>query len=297
MNMLGKPQRTIASIFRRVWRNAVIGGLLATALNGAGVAIAQQAPAASQEVIRLKTRGNVEQAYLLLHDKQPVKAVALLITGGYGLLKLSEGPDGIAWSKEGTSFLVINKDLFRDAETAAAVIDVPTDQWGFGYTPKFRKSDEHAADMRTVVQDLRKRYPEAKVFLIGTSQGATSAAYAGKALGKEVDGVALTASVFEWAPPSWRYLHDSNLSNFDFGQIPSPVLIVHHVDDRCVATPYSSAARLADRFPLITVKGGTPVQDNGCGPMGPHGFLGREQAVVNEIKNWMHGRPYLNTIQ
>jgi hypothetical protein len=269
---------------------------MATALTGVGVAIAQQAPATGGEIVRLKTRGDVEQAYLLLHEKQPVKAVALLITGGYGLLKLRAGPDGIAWSKEGTSFLVINKDLFRDAETAVAVIDVPTDQWGFGYTPKFRKSDEHAADMRTVVQDLRRRYPEAKVFLIGTSQGATSAAYAGKALGKEVDGVALTASVFEWAPPSWRYLHDSNLSNFDFAQIPSPVLIVHHVDDRCVATPYSSAAKLADKYPLISVRGGSPVQDNGCGPMGPHGFLGREQAVVTEIKNWMHGRPYLKEI-
>jgi hypothetical protein len=55
-------------------------------------------------------------------------------------------------------------------------------------------------------------------------------------------------------------------------------------------------AKLADRFPLITVKGGTPVQDNGCGPMGPHGFLGREQAVATEIKNWMHGRPYLKEI-
>jgi len=107
---------------------------------------------------------------------------------------------------------------------------VPTDRWRFGYTPKFRKSDEHAADIRAVVQDLRKPCPGAKVFLIGTSQGATS------------------------------------------------------------------AAELADRFQLITVKGGTPVQDNGCGPMGPHGFLGREQAVAAEIKNWMHGRPYLNTI-
>lgn len=295
--MHSRLRRTIAQRLHRGWRNALLGGLLVTALNGAGVAIAQQAPTTSQEIIRLKTRGDVEQAYLLLHDKQPVKAVALLLTGGYGLLRFNEGPDGITWSKEGTSFLVINKDLFRDAETAAAVIDVPTDQWGFGYTPKFRKSDEHAADMRAVVQDLRKRYPGAKIFLVGTSQGATSAAYAGKALGKDVDGVALTASVFEWAPPSWRFLHDSNLSDFDFTKIPSPVLIVHHVDDRCIATPFSSAAKLADRFPLITVKGGTPVQDNGCGPMGPHGFLGREQAVAAEIKNWMHGRPYLNTIQ
>jgi hypothetical protein len=280
----------------RRWRAALVSCLLTIALTGVRAADAPPAPTAKQEIVRLKTRGDIEQAYLLLQETQQVKAVALLITGGYGLLKLSEGPAGIAWSKEGTSFVVINKDMFRDGETAVAIVDVPTDQWGFGYTPRFRKSGEHVVDMRAVVQDLRRRFADAKVFLIGTSQGATSAAYVGKALGKEVDGVALTASVFEWAPASWTYLHDSNLSNFDFTQIPSPVLIVHHADDRCVATPYSSAAKLADKFPLITVKGGTPVKDNGCGPMGPHGFLGREQAVVTEIKNWMHGRPYLKEI-
>jgi hypothetical protein len=293
--MRGNRHRTLAKI-SRLCRSAVLGGLMAAALTGAGIAVAQQTPPASGEIVRLKTRGDVEQAYLLLHEKQPVKAVALLITGGYGLLKLSAGPDGIAWSKEGTSFLVINKDLFRDAETAVAIVDVPRDQWGFGYTPKFRKSDEHVADMRAVVGDLKQRFPGAGVFLVGTSQGATSAAYVGRALGREVAGVVLTASVFDWAPASWRYLHDSNLSDFDFGRIASPLLIVHHADDRCVATTYASAAKLADKFPLISVRGGSPVQDNGCGPMGPHGFLGREQAVVTEIKNWMHGRPYLKEI-
>ncbi len=296
MSVRAKPHSLPAMNWHRRWPIAVLAFLLLIAPTGARAADAPRSPTASAEIVRLKTRGDIEQAYLLLHEKQPVKAVALLITGGYGLLKLNEGPAGISWSKEGSSFVVINKDLFRDDETAVAVVDVPTDQWGFGYVPKFRKSDEHAADMRAVVRDLKQRFAGARVFLIGTSQGATSAAHVGKALGKEVDGVALTASVFEWAPASWRYLHDSNLSGFDFAQISSPVLIVHHVDDRCVATPYSSATKLADKFPLITVSGGTPVQDNGCGPMGPHGFLGREQAVVKEIKNWMHGRPYLKEI-
>jgi predicted alpha/beta hydrolase family esterase len=128
--------------------------------------------------------------------------------------------------------------------------------------------------------------------LIGNSQGSTSVAYAGKTLGKKVDGVILTASVFDWAPPAWRLLYDSNLSDFDFSKIASPLLIVHHADDRCVATTYSSAAKLAGKHPFITVRGGEAVQDNGCGPLGPHGFLGREEPVVTEIKNWIHGRPY-----
>ena len=60
---------------------------------------------------------------------------------------------------------------------------------------------------------------------------------------------------------------------------------------------YSAAEKLADRYPLIVVRGGEPVGDNGCGPMGPHGFLGREEAVATEIRNWMHGRPYRKQIE
>lgn len=278
------------------WRRVFACCCAALALLGA--LPAQGQPAATQAgIVRLKTRGEVEQAYLLLQRRTPAKVVAVLFTGGFGLLKLRAVDGEIAWDRKGNSFLVINKDRFVDDATAVAVVDAPGDQQEFGYTPKIRKSAEHAADVRVVVDDLKARFPAARIFLIGTSQGSTSAAYAGAALGKEIAGVILTASVFAAAPASWRMLHDPNLSDFDFARIQAPLLIVHHVDDRCVATPYSAAAKLADRYPLMVVRGGEPVRDNGCGPMGPHGFLGREAAVAAEIRNWMHGRPYEKTIE
>lgn len=251
----------------------------------------------SQELVHLKTRGDVEQTYWLLHQAAPVRVVAVLFTGGFGLLKLRSTDSRVVWDQTGISYLILNKDLFIDSETAVAIVDTPSDQWNIGYTPKFRKSGAHATDVGNIVKDLRTRFPQAKIFLVGTSQGTTSAAYTGKALGKEIDGVVLTASVFEWAPSSWRYLSDSNLSDFDFSKISAPLLIVHHVDDKCVATPYSAAEKLAGRYPFISVRGGDPVQDNGCGPRGPHGFLGREAQVAEEIRNWMHGRPYKTEIQ
>ncbi len=278
------------------WRHLFAACCFALALTGA-LPVHGQSSATQAEIVGLKTRGEIEQAYLLLRRGTPVKVVAVLFTGGFGLLKLRAVDGEIAWDKTGNSFLVINKDRFVDDETAVAVVDAPSDQREFGYTPKVRKSAEHATDVRGVVDDLKNRFPGARVFLIGTSQGSTSAAYAGKALGKDIAGVILTASVFAAAPASWRLLHDPNLSDFDFAQIQAPLLIVHHVDDRCVATPYSAAERLADRYPLIVVRGGEPVRDNGCGPMGPHGFLGREEAVATEIRNWMHGRPYRKDIE
>lgn len=257
---------------------------------------AQPARADHAEIVRLGTRPNVEQAYLLLRQAPPPRAVAVLITGGYGLLKLEGAGNDIRWSQQGTSYVVINRLQFLDDATAVAIVDVPTDQRNFGATPKFRKSAEHATDLRAVVADLKARLPGARIYLVGTSQGSTSAAFVGKALGKEIDGVALTASVFVWAPASWGYLSDSNLSDFDFAQIQVPLLIVHHRDDPCPITPYAPAAELAAKYPLITVSGGLPVQDKGCGPRGPHGFLGREREVAVEILNWMHGRPFRREI-
>lgn len=247
--------------------------------------------AATSEVVQLKSRGEVNQSYWLMRQDAPVKAVAVLFSGGFGLLKLRQTEAGITWDQSVSEFLVNSRERFLDAETAVAIIDAPSDEWSIGYVPKFRKSDKHVADMRSVVEDLRARIPGAKIFLVGNSQGTTSAAYVGAALGKSVDGVILVASVFEWAPAAWRYLSDSNLSDFDFSRMQAPMLIVHHADDKCSLTPFSSAQKLAGKYPLLVAKGGEPVRDNGCGPLGPHGFLGREDAVVIEIKNWMHGRP------
>ena len=277
----------LRSVIAALFVTLTLGALLGTQ------AFAQK----TEEIVRLKTRNNVEQPYWLIRQNAPVKVVAVLFTGGFGLLKLRATDAGVAWSETGTSYLVLNKDLFIDNETAVAIVDVPSDESSIGYTPKLRKSDAHMQDVGFIVKDLRARFPQAKLFLVGTSQGATSAAYAGKALGKEIDGVVLTASVFDWAPAAWRFLSDSNLSDFDLSKIAAPLLIVHHVDDKCVATTYAGAIKVAGKFPFIAVHGGTPVQDNGCGPKGPHGFLGREEAVATEIKNWMHARPYKTEIR
>ena len=258
-------------------------------------------PAASHavdsEIVKLKPRGEVVQPYLLMREPGTPKAVVLLVSGGFGLLKFRPSESGMQWEEKSADFLVKNKDRFLDQETAVAIMDAPSDQMSNGYTPKFRKGAEHMKDLGAVVSDIKSRLPSSKLVLIGNSQGSTSAAYAAKELGGEVGGVVLVASVFDPAPPAWRLLHDPNLKDFDFSQISSPLLIVHHADDRCVATTYSSAAKLAGKYPFITVKGGEAVQDNGCGPLGPHGFLGREVAVVTEIKNWIHGRPKKAEIQ
>ena len=87
------------------------------------------------------------------------------------------------------------------------------------------------------------------------------------------------------------------MSNFDFTTIKIPVLIAHHVSDQCESTPYSDAARLSDKYPLITVYGGAPPQSGPCDAFSAHGYLGKEAETVEQIVNWMLKKPFLHEVK
>jgi hypothetical protein len=140
-----------------------------------------------------------------------------------------------------------------------------------------------------VLAELKKRFPRLPVYVVGTSKGTVTAAFVGRALGDEAAGVVLTASLF--TPP-----RGASLAGFDYASIKAPVLFVHHREDSCDSTPYSEAARLAGRYPLISVKGGKPPESGPCEPFGPHGFWGKEPETVDAIAGWMLKKPYRREI-
>lgn len=241
----------------------------------------------SAEIVKLATRPEVTQQYLVIKEGAP-KAVALLFTGGDAPLKFTGTFPNITWSPYGSSYVVRARMHFRDPDDAAVVlIDSASDMQERAQDQHFRQSAAHLSDVKQVVADIKTKFPGAKIYLIGTSMGTVSAAHNGKALGKEIDGVVLTSSIFEG---------NHTLGYFDFSDYPVPLLFVHHIDDPCKWTPYWLVKKLSDKYPVIEVRGGEPVRDNGCGPMGPHGFLGLEKEVALEIKNWIHGRPYKKQI-
>jgi hypothetical protein len=76
-----------------------------------------------------------------------------------------------------------------------------------------------------------------------------------------------------------------------------PLLLVHHVGDQCFTTPYSDAARLSEKYPLITVFGGSAPQSGPCEAHSQHGFLGKEAETVEQIVNWMLKRPFKEKVE
>jgi pimeloyl-ACP methyl ester carboxylesterase len=249
----------------------------------------------AQEMVTLSTRPGATQSYFLTSKPKNLQAVAVLFPGSGGLINL-RSEDGKPRFSAG-NFLVRSRAEFVKRGVVAAILDVPSDQQGgWGMTDEFRLGELHFADISAVVADLAKRFPGAPVFLIGTSRGSVSAAALGARFDQRVGGVILTSSMFR---PAGRKSNEPGpgLDGFDFAAIKLPALLVHHVSDQCAASPYSDAARLSEKFPLITVFGGSSPQSGPCDAFSQHGYLGKEPETVAEIVNWMLKKPFREEVK
>jgi len=223
------------------------------------------------------------------------QAITLLFPGSGGFIQLRKEEEQINFDND--NFLVRSRHEFLTRGVIAAILDAPTDQQGgSGMSDEFRRGGEHFTDVRAVVADLNKRYPALGVFLIGTSRGSVSAAAVGARFGAPIAGVVLTASMFRQAGRNAKE-PGIGLSRFDFSTIKAPLLFVHHVGDQCSVTPYGDAARLAEKYPLITVFGGSPPQSGPCDPFSAHGFFGKESETIEQIVNWMLKKPFQHEVK
>ena len=243
----------------------------------------QLGTAGAEDIITLSTRPGITQSYLLTSPESgKPQAVAVLFPGGAGKVDLERET---ARTRPGGNFLVRSRQFFAQEGVAAAVVDAPSDQ-AAGMQDAFRLGEAHTEDLGKVVADLKKRFPGLPIVLVGTSRGTISAAAVGRRLGKEVSGVVLTSTVFQ------ANRRQPGLSGFDFATIPVPLLFVHHTEDACNVTPYSSAKGLAGRFPLISVSGGIPPQSDPCEAMSAHGYIGKEAETVKAISQWVLKQAY-----
>jgi dienelactone hydrolase len=228
----------------------------------------------------------VTQRILLLQpaaQAQAAKAAVILFAGGDGGIQIEA--DGTI--KRSGNFLVRSRELFAAQGLAVAVIDAPSDRQGPPYLDNFRTTAEHVADIKATIAWLRQAL-KIPVWLIGTSRGTQSAAYAATQLPKAdggPDGIVLTSTVL--ADRRSRPVPAMALD-----RISVPVLVAHHRLDSCRACQFSDLPHLTDKLKHLK-QTSTLIFDGGnsdgdpCGPRAYHGYNGIESDVVTKIAAWI----------
>lgn len=261
-----------------------------TVLLAAVMTAAMPAAASAQEIVSVPTRPGVTVRVLLVAAAGEPSAALLMFPGGLGANHFGER-DGRIFL--GGNFLVRTARLFAARGLLVAVIDTPSDL-PQGMDDAFRIVKTHVEDVTKVLQALESRAP-VPIYLAGTSRGTLSAAFLAASLGDpRVKGLVLTTSLGDSGRGRNRIVtvYDAPLK-----RITVPVLVVHHQEDGCWASPFVAARGLpaalsaSAKVDFVEVSGGDPPRSHPCEPFSAHGFLGREREVVGVIADWIAGKP------
>ena len=189
------------------------------------------------------------------------------------------------------SFLVRSREKFAAQKFIVAVVDAPSDRPD-GMDSTFRMGNAHAGDIGAVAGYL-KQLAEVPVWVVGTSTGTWSAAWAAIAA-DNVDGLVLTSTITR-TRPHWKLAqtHSDGVASLPLEEITLPTLIVSHVNDSCDITPAADADKLRKRLTnakpvdVVLLSGGDPPKPASCEALSQHGFLGVEDEAVNAIAKFI----------
>jgi hypothetical protein len=133
------------------------------------------------------------------------------------------------------------------------------------------------------IELLKEKYGINNFFIMGHSYGAISSKWLARNLGTEIQGSIHSAAQTVASPRMRAYGYSAE--SFDMSSLKAPALNIHHGDDQCIYTPYSTVLAYSKNN-LITVKGGIPNGDV-CGGGHNHSFEGREEVSSKAIIQWI----------
>lgn len=231
------------------------------------------------EVDRGRTEGifskaPVFQRAILFKPNAPTDIALLFFRGYPGVEKI----DGVKGHPMGAP-LRNQVNAFLNSGIALVLVDCPTDQWA-SCDDKYRASQEHADDVRSVMARLKEEHGITQFYLMGHSMGSVSSRWLAKNLGNEIAGSIHSASMNLPSPDGYA----SSVRGFCYDSITTPVLHVHHGDDGCKYTPYATVKDYAGAH-LVTVRGGNPEGDP-C-RIHLHSYDGRQTDVAKSIIKWI----------
>lgn len=279
---------------KRFWLAALLWAMTMPAL--------AQAPALTEvfiavDVGRTRDEGGkavpVTQRAILTLPVRPTDTVLLFFRGNPGYMLANSVED----KRRNLGWIGRNGDGIRtlmQAGIALAQMDCPTDQWGESPRPPataclgdYRKSRQHADDVRKVLAHLKERHGLARAYILGHSIGTVSSRGLAINLAKgEVAGIVHSATINVTNPKGHLYRVLGDLSSeFPRKAADIPMLHVHNEKDACPVTPYGFVRDYA-KDNLVTVKGGEAEGDP-CGAGHLHSHQGREAAAMRAIVAWI----------
>jgi hypothetical protein len=204
------------------------------------------------------TGGDVVPYVLTRSGLRNAETIVILMPGGHGQLD-PQVVDGQLVSDLAGNFLIRSRALFADNRTVAVSTNATSD----------------ADRMGAIVADASRRFPQASVFIIGTSRSTLATMDLAVSMDGQVAGFVHSSSM-------------QGIADFDTRPLKSRQLIVHHANDQCRATPYDAALANHDRYgtPMITMTGGVS-RGNPCQAKAFHGYDGIEAETVGRIKDWI----------
>jgi hypothetical protein len=229
-----------------------------TILALAFAAYAQIAGAAEELVTTARSASGDAVPYVLNSAGPPPKYVIILFPGGTGIMNPRMQGGRLVYDYSG-NFLLRSRPHFVDADFATIATNASD-------------SEER---IQAILDDLHRRFPQAKVYLAGTSNGTHATMKLAGYLQDRIAGVIHTSS-------------RAQIYSFDAKQYRNRQLVVHHVNDWCRVTPYSAALRSHEKFgnDFIAMEGGISV-GNECEAFAHHGYNGIERETAEAIKAWI----------
>lgn len=173
------------------------------------------------------------------------------------------------------SFVVRERLRLLDQDIATLVIDCRSD-FSTSCDDGYQMTEERFKDIRPLMDLVKNNFPSIKkVWVLSTSRGYFTSAAISKYSSDYFSGLIHTAGVVDMV----LKFPDA------ITKTATPQFFVHHADDPCKITQYSTAKNVAEKLeaPMITVYGGSGYYGGACNAHTQHGFKGMEEKVMSNI--------------
>jgi len=211
-----------------------------------------------QLITTAKTKDGDVVPYVLNTVSAAPRYVIILFPGSTGVMD-PHMEDGHVVYREKNNFLIRARPLIVDDEFATVATN----------------SSSSEQRIQALIDDIKSRFPGAKIYLMGTSRGTYDTMALAGYLSDKIAGEIHTSSL-------------QAIATFNAKKYANRQLIVHHKDDECRATPFSAAQWSHNHYgnDFIAVDGGTSAGDP-CEPFSYHGYNGIEKPTIDAIKAWI----------